>query len=294
MSKTRIVFILVCCLPVLVFAQPTPVVMGSKDKILIGEPFKITLELRAVDRNASIHWKFPDTLRHFEYISFDTADILKREITITSWDSGVWKLENISVVVPSNVNSKPIELKFPAKEIIVEYDTTGSKILNDVKPIIEVDDTGEKWIAYSIITVTLLSLLLLIYLFRKWKTKKAELEIHDSSVTPLDEFMQQVAKLKEKNWASQLDQKINFSELSAAVKRYLQRTLRKPFQQFTTDETAIELQNEVSREKMQLLTQNLRLADAVKFAKYSVPAEECEAVLQQIKSLIQKIDEERK
>ena len=279
-----------CC----VLAQPTPVVSGTKDKIFIGEPLKITLELKAVDRNAPVLWKFPENLLHFEYIGFDTTDLLTRTITITSWDSGIWKLENISVIIPSNVNNKPVELKFPAKEIIVEYDTTGSNILNDVKPIIEVDDAGEKWIGYTILAATLLSLLVLVYLFRKWKTKQTPVFQDVVSDSPLDEFLKTVLLLSTKNWASYSEQKQNFTELNHASKRYLQRTLRKPFLQFTTAEAAPELQNEIAKEKMQLFIRQLRLGDAVKFAKYVVPADECKEALEQTIKLIQQIDRELK
>ena len=153
------------------FAQITPVITSSKEKVLIGEPFKIKLELKAIDRNAIVQWKLPDTIPHFEYVSFDTSDLLKREITVSSFDSGLWAIDNITVIVPSNVNEKQQVLKFPVKEILVEYDTTGSQVLNDVKPIIEVD-ASDKWIGYAVAAAALLSLIILFILFNRWKKKK--------------------------------------------------------------------------------------------------------------------------
>lgn len=275
------------------FAQITPVITSGKEKIFIGEPFKITLELKAIDRNALVQWKLPDSIPHFEYVSFDTTDLLKREITLTSFDSGLWAIDNIEVVVPSNVNDKPLLLKFPAKEILIEYDTTGSRVLNDVKPIIEVDG-GEKWVGYVIAAAALLSLLILILLFRRWKKKKMTVIEEDSAYSPLEDFLRMVEKLKQESWDEQLDQKQNFSELSQSVKRYFERTLRQPFTRVTTDELMISLKPHLLNERLIAAAQALRLADAVKFAKFTAPKEECMNALQQLETIIKKTDTERK
>lgn len=292
MIRNFILLILFVVSAVAGMAQPTPVITGEKDKILIGEPVKFTLELRAVDRNASVRWVFPDSFTHFEYISIDSSDLLKREITITSWDSGVWKLETIRAIVPSNVNGQPTELLFPAKEITVAYDTTGSRIMNDVKPIIEAGDANEHWIGYTIAAITVLSLLALIVLFRKWKTKEAVVFAEDPSVTPLDEFLKAVAGLQQQSWSTQQEQKQQFSILSFSVKRYLQRMIRKPVLQSTTDGVGTLIGHELSREQLLKLLQWLRLTDAVKFAKYRLPEEECAAVVTDVKQWAQQVDEQ--
>ncbi len=275
------------------FAQITPVISSDKEKIYIGEPFKITLELKAIDRNAGVLWKFPDSIPHFEYISFDTSDILKREITITSFDSGLWSIDNIEVVVPSNVNDKPVLLKFPVKEISIEYDTTGSQVLNDVKPIIEVNG-GEKWIGYAVAAAALLSLLLLIILFRRWKKKKIILADEESSYSPLEDFLKTIEKLKQQSWNEQLEQKQHFSELSQALKRYFERSFRQPFSKVTTDELMMDLQPHLLNEQLITITQTLRLADAVKFAKFTAVQEDCMNALTGAETLIKKLDTERK
>ena len=271
------------------FAQITPVITSDKEKIFIGEPFKVTLELKAIDRNAGVQWKFPDSIPHFEYVSFDTSDILKRVITITSFDSGLWSIDNIEVVVPSNVNDKAVLLKFPSKEILIEYDTTGSQVLNDVKPIIEVN-AGEKRIGYAVAAAALLSLLLLIILFRRWKKKKIVIADEDSNYSPLEDFIRTIEKLKQQSWNEQLEQKQNFSELSQAVKRYFERILRQPFSRVTTDELMMDLKPHLLTEQLISITQTLRLADAVKFAKFKASigeSENCKAI---IFAIIEKLD----
>lgn len=291
--KTVLVLLLLVSVHFLM-AQVTPVVTLNKEKILIGETFKISFELKAVERNAKVEWKFPDSLLHFEYISFDTTDSYKKEITVTSWDSGVWNLETISVLVPSSLNGKPQLLKFPAKEIRVEYDTTGSAILNDIKPIIEINDAGEQWIAYIIAGITLISLLVLIYLFLKWKNKKQTVVLHQSNLSPYDEFKEAHNKLKSKNWQTQVEQKTGFTELIFITKRFFERKLQQPYTKYLTDETSVQLLKNLSREDAIQIIQTLRLADAVKFAKYAAPVSSCVEALELTDALLLKLNQQIK
>ncbi|HEX4957075.1 MAG TPA: hypothetical protein VFV46_02770 [Lacibacter sp.] len=274
-------------------AQITPVVSGNKDKILIGEPLTLTFEVKAIDPAAKITWNFPDSIEHFEYLGFDTIDILKREITLTSWDSGVWLLKGISVTVPSNLNDKPQTLEFAPKEIIVAYDTTGSRIMNDIKPIIEVSAMDNPWIAYSIIAAALITLLLLIYLIKSWKAKQITAEAFEPVAGAYEEFMNVLNELKQRTWSTQQEQKAGFSELTAAAKRFLERNYRQPYSKYTTDETIFHLAPVTGRETAAQLTQVMRLADAVKFAKFAAPQQECSNAVLQIEKIVQQIQQQR-
>ncbi len=149
-------------------AQVTAVVTSNKEKIYIGEPFTLKFELKAISSSSAIQWKLPDSIPHFEVIAYDTSDVLTKKITLTSFDSGLWAVDNIEVVVPSNVNDKPQLLKFPAKEILIEYDTTGNQLMNDIKPIVEVN-AGQWFIGLIVAAVALMSLIVLIVLFKRWK-----------------------------------------------------------------------------------------------------------------------------
>ena len=289
------IFIAVVCLlmGVCSIAQVTPVVTASKEKIFIGEPVKLRFELKAISKSASIQWKLPDSIPHFEYIAFDTTDVLKREMTITSFDSGLWAIENIAAVIPSNVNGNEQVVTFPLKEILVEYDTTGNQLLNDVKPIIEVNG-GELWIGIAVLAAAIISLILLIILFRKWKKRKAEAVVEEFAKTALDDFLTTAKRLKEEDWDTQLAQKKNFSELSFAVKRYYERKLHQPFSKLTTDELAMQLKPYVLNETLISIIQMLRLGDAVKFAKFAAAKEECLQTLETMESAIKQSEKELK
>ena len=255
-------------------AQVKAVVLGNKEKILIGEPFTMRFELRAISSSATVQWKLPDSIPHFEIISIDSSNVLIRNITLTSFDSGLWAVENVAALVPSNVNGQPQLLKFSPKEILIEYDTTGNQLLNDIKPIVEVN-AGQWFIGLIVAAVALMSLIVLVVLFKRWKEKKQTVERDESPNTALDDCLRTLEKLKQAQWATQLEQKNNFSELSHAVKRYYERKTRQPFSKLTTDAFVLALKSYVLKDDLIALTQVLRLGDAVKFAKFASPVNEC-------------------
>lgn len=275
-------------------AQITPVVSGSKNKILIGEPLLLTFELKAIERNASVQWRFPDSVDHFEVMQYDTSEVLKRQLTITSWDSGAWNFEGVKVTVPSNVSGKPVTLAFAPVAIQVEYDTTGKAVLNDIKPIIEANQTGERWIAYLVVAVAVLSLLLLIYLFRKWKQKQSTVTAFEPPLGAWEEFEKAIQQLQQAGLGTQQQQKEFFSQLSASARRYAERTLQQPFTKYTTDETQFHLAASAGRDEANAIVQVLRLADAVKFAKFAAPEQDCIAALHRVTTAIQQIHQQQK
>lgn len=274
-------------------AQVTPVVSGSKDKILIGEPLLLTFELKAIDRNAAVQWRFPDSIAHFEIMQFDTADVLKRQLTITSWDSGAWNFEGVKVTVPSNVNGKPTVLAFAPVTIRVEYDTSNAAVLNDIKPIIEADRTGERWIAYLVVAIAVLSLLLLIYLFRRWKRKQPGGIVLEPSSGAWEEFEKAVQQLQQSGLSTQQQQKDFFSQLSFIIRRYTERTFQQPYTKYTTDETQFHLAAAAGRDEAMAVVQVLRLADAVKFARFTAPEQDCTAALYSITAAIKQIHQQK-
>ena len=289
--------LLAICVGIILFAsvqaQVTAVVTSNKDKIYIGEPFTLKFELKAISASSAIQWKLPDSIPHFEVVAYDTSDVLTKKLTLTSFDSGLWAVDQIEVIVPSNVNDKPQLLKFPTKEILIEYDTTGNQLLNDIKPIVEVN-AGQWWIGVIVATAALISLIVLMVLFKKWKQKKEAVVTDDLPNSALDDCMRTLEKLKQSQWTTQLDQKNNFSELSLAVKRYYERKTRKPFTKLTTDELVQELKPYLLNDTVIAVAQILRLGDAVKFARFIAPVSECITALETIAATVKQSEKEFK
>ncbi len=274
-------------------AQVTGVVTANKEKILIGEPFTMRFELRAISSSAAIQWQLPDSIPHFEIISIDSSSVLTRNITLTSFDSGLWAVENVAALVPSNVNGQPQLIKFSPKEILIEYDTTGNQLMNDIKPIVEVN-AGQWFIGMIVAVVALISLIVLVVLFKRWKEKKQTAVTDESPNTALEDCLRTLEKLKQSPWTTQLDQKNNFSELSLAVKRFYERKTRQPFSKLTTDAFVLALKSYVLKDDLIVLTQVLRLGDAVKFAKFAAPVNECVQAIDTIVTTVKQSEKELK
>ncbi|MFY7840487.1 MAG: hypothetical protein ACOVP7_09430 [Lacibacter sp.] len=291
MSQRIIILFFCLMLFMCTHAQVTGVVSGNKEKILIGEPFTMRFELKAISSSAPIQWQLPDSIPHFEVMSIDSSDVLIRKITLTSFDSGLWAVENIAAFVPSNVNGQPQLLKFSPKEILVEYDTTGNQLMNDIKPIVEVN-AGQWWIGIIVAAAALISLIVLIIVFRKWKQAKAAVVIDESPGTALEDVLKKIQQLRKETWSAQLDQKRNFSELSFTVKRYYERKLRVPFTKLTTDDFVLQLKPHLINDRVITLTQSLRLGDAVKFAKFAAAESECVQVLDNLEATVKQSEKE--
>lgn len=274
-------------------AQVTAVVTSNKEKIYIGEPFTLKFELKAISSSSAIQWKLSDSIPHFEVLAYDTSDVLTKKITLTSFDSGLWSVDNIEVVVPSNVNDKPQLLKFPAKEILIEYDTTGNQLLNDIKPIVEVN-AGQWFIGLIVGAVALISLIVLIVLFKRWKEKNQNVVTDESPNTALEDCLRTLEKLKQAQWITQLDQKNNFSELSHAIKRFYERKTRQPFTKLTTDAFVLALKSYLLKDDLIALTPILRLGDAVKFAKFAAPVNECLQAIDTVVTTVKQSEKELK
>ena len=266
-------------------AQPTPVLTTEKTKIFIGEPFRITLELKAVHRSAAVQWIIPDTLEHFEWITMDTTDMLKRTYTLTSWDSGTWKLEPLQVLVPSNVDGKPVKLSFTAAEIRVEYDTTGSNLLNDIKPIEEVKDAGEQWIGFVVTAAALIGLLALWLLFRRRRLLTQSGAAEEDAGSSYDQLRAVIAELRTTDWENPLQQKQALARVQSAFRSYLAQSVGTVVATSTTDQLGVHLQQQLQRPQLLELVQVYRLTDVVLFARFQATVTDCQAVLDTIESV---------
>ncbi len=106
--------------------------------------------------------------------------------------------------------------------------------------------------------------------------------------------MRTLEKLQQAQWTTQLDQKNNFSELSHAVKRFYERKTLQPFSKLTTDAFVLALKSYVLKDDLIALTQVLRLGDAVKFAKFAAPVNECLQVIDTVITTVKQSEKELK
>jgi hypothetical protein len=268
-------------------AQDKTTVKASidKNKILIGEPIKLSVEVN-IPRNEAIRFFTIDSLPHFEFLEkekIDTSDsgnetVLKQIFKITSFDSGHWVIPSFILEKNIATDTIPVDVGFSNFDPNQDY--------HDIKDIIEVNPIEKKNWLWFIITGAILFVLIIIWLLSMRK-KKVVLPAQPV-INPYEEAMKQLDQLRKQN----LPPKQYYSELVDIFRLYIFRKKKILSLQKTTDDLVLQLKSiNLDNEQHSQLAQALRLSDFVKFAKY-VPAKEDDVnVFNTIKNSITNIEQ---
>ncbi|MEP6713567.1 MAG: hypothetical protein ABJA37_14170 [Ferruginibacter sp.] len=265
----------------------------NKKSILIGEQIKYDLIFTLPTQDYTIEFNLPDSFPHFDIISkikSDSVDLkghylVLQRLVLTSFDSGKWpiisfpiKIKNAASDYTLNSDSITIDVGYaPA-------DTSGQ--LRDIKPVMEVFVIDNTWI-YSIIAAVI-GLILLYFIYRYFKRRaKKDKPVFKSSLSPFDEAMQSLKKLKSYNLSIAAEVKEYHSALAEIFKKYYSRKDQRNLLNKTTSDILLKLKENQADVIIPSVAEALRCSDAVKFAKYLPPVGESEKSLEQIKNAIE-------
>lgn len=265
----------------------------DRTTILIGEQLKLNLEA-TVPAGTSFTWFKTDTIPHFDIVdtgkpdsSRDAGnDIYRQQIIITSFDSGSW-------TIPAFVlQSGKKKFRTDTLSINVTYspdDTT--KSYHDIKDIITVENPGNPYIPWIIAAVSVLALAIIIYLLRKKKPAPKLVQQQVSKLSPLDEAMQHLDELRKEDLPRKGEVKQYYTRLNDILRWYVFRKFGFSSLEKTNDELVMQLrQTRLSHPDYTSLAQALRMADFVKFAKYTPAPQEQEEAFQVIKYSISRLE----
>lgn len=272
-------FLFLFSIPVFAFAQQASVKLNP-DKILIGSQTQLTLQLENVQQNSSgiQQWfQLPDTFAHIQVVKRSTIDtftvngntILTQHITITSFDSGSWKIPVLNVVF---LNKQTVILKNTPVLTVLPANISGMKDYNGFTDIIEVPQPAKPFAWWIVASAVLL--ILIVILLVKWVrlNKKRKL----ISVIPLqnkEQVLNAIQQLQKKYPYSMGAHQPLFTALIALCRGFSDAQLQQDTHSFTTDEYMVTVKNKIGSEPVQTAYfQLLRLSDAVKFARY-IPTE---------------------
>ncbi len=264
------------------FAQENPVSIAiDTADIKIGEQIQYKISVNRTGRVI-----FPklqlDSLGKIEVVESLPVDTLKdtyeKRYVLTSFDSGQYTIPKQQVLINNKsfytdsllvsvATVKVDTLKqqmFPIKAIKSE-----PKTFDDYKPML--------WWILLILAIIATALY---FIFRK-KEKKEEVVVF---VAPIQEALQRLKELDEKQLLQQNKIKIYYSELTDIVRTYIEKDIYIPALESTTNEL-IETINDfnessklgISKETIQQLKEVLQSADMVKFAKSQPIVEEIKA-----------------
>ncbi len=271
---------------------------ADKERIVIGEPFRLQLEVTVPD-NAPIAWPGLDSLPHFDWLekgNVDTTSVpglrtYRQSLTVTSFDSGMWAIPRLPFLVAGRKvfsDSIPIAVGYTRIDSLKDF--------HDIKDIIDIPNPFARWIGWIIVATTLLSLALVFLFIRKKKwLKKLVQTFQQPRLAPYEEAMQQLDELHRLHLSDAGAIKTYYSQLGEILRVYLLRRLA--ISSFA--ETSEELIRELRRQQLPLTTfdalaEALRMGDFVKFAKYQPGVSESENHAGAVRTAIKALEDRKK
>jgi hypothetical protein len=273
----------------------------NRQNILIGEPIEYKVQARFPANAYGVTWfNMADSVAHFEVIERYKIDsmqdagmtYLRQTIRLTSFDSGIRTIPSFIVNFQNRSNGSTQSLLTDSIRINVSFSPMDSvKPFHDIKTIIGVKDEWPLWM-WIAAALSLLLLIFLVYYLVKNLRKKKPKPLIKSKLSPLEEALQSLNDVQKQQLLSKGEIKEFYTRLSEIFKRYISRKGNSNLHILTTGEILIKLNEmQVSKESIGLAANNLRMADAVKFAKYVPANNESEETFASTKKVIQQIDQ---
>lgn len=270
-------------------------VKASVDRttILIGEPIKLNLEAW-IPTGTSFKWFTTDSIPHFDIVDPGKQDssrdidnkVYRQQLTITSFDSGSWTIPAFVL----QAGKKRFRTDTFSIAVTFSPDDT-AKGYHDIKDILAVKNPGNAYIPWIIAAVTLLALLGIIYFLRKKKRPAAPVRQQVSKLTPVEEAMQSLNELKKEDLPRKGETKQYYTRLNDILRWYVFRKFSFSSLEKTNEELVMQLkQTNLSHPDYTTLAQALRMADFVKFAKYTPSPEDQEQTFDVIKNSISRLE----
>lgn len=267
----------------------------DREKILLGE--QVTLELKAENINAQvspvISWfSFPDTINHIEVVKRLPVDTVSmngttsyiQSLTLTSFDSGDWKLPPLYAVLQRDDGGRKDTLR--TNEITLEVlpvDVSNLQQYHPMKDIIDVDVQPDYLLMAGIVSGILIVSAVIWFLLKKKKTKPSLQPVAAQSL--FETAMSQLDRLRKENPPAQAF----YNRLDDICRIFIQSQLHVRAMQLTSDELMIQLNVYIQPEARVSFYQLLRLISAVKFAKYQPAEEQKEADIKTAKEAVEHI-----
>lgn len=201
---------------------------------------------------------------------FDAKYKLIKKYGLTQFDSGRYVIPKQKVIIAG----KPFITDSLLVEVAeVAIDTTKQQLF-DIKPMLEVDRPSSDWWKYFLLTLLLLAIAgFLVYWF-VWRKKPLTEEEQIAMLPPYDRAKLALKKLDDSAYLEKSEYKSYYSELTLAIRKYLDEKVYSQALESTTDQLIDRLniltdgnQIDLSKEDIKKLESVLKRADLVKFAK---------------------------
>nr|WP_233450976.1 hypothetical protein [Hanstruepera ponticola] len=253
------------------------------NQIKIGEQITFKIEVSTDTTNLVV---FPEgqTFMPLEVIDSYDVDTTKQDAKfnlikkygLTQFDSGVYTIPRQKLVIGDRTFYTD-SLKVIVNPVVVDTTKQG---LYGIKPIIEVEKGKSNWLRNLLIILLAIGVVVFLIYWFVWRKKPLTEEEKIALLPPYDRAKLALAKLDESNYLEQDEFKAYYSELTLAIRKYLDEKVYDHALESTTDELISRLrllkdgnQIDLSPETIKNLESIFKRADLVKFAK-SAPDKE--------------------
>jgi len=295
--RSGLVFLLVWASFFRVSAQ-APSVSARIDSasILIGDPFHLELEARTPSTGNILWPSLPDTFNHIQVLARGKIDTLssggstlyRQRITLTSFDSGMWKIPGISFPVPgTDTSSWPTTDSILEQVNTVAVDTT--QPFKPIHTIRQVPFSLLDYLSYILAGAILVLLILgLIFWLRKRKKPAVPPPPPPPREKPYETALNALYQLQgEKLWQKG-EVKPYYVRLTDILRVYLENQFSIPAMELTSEELMENIGRvAVVTQQKEVLRDILMTADLVKFAKMQPWAEDHTRCMQQAIDLVE-------
>ena len=258
------------------FSQVTSSVDTTNIKIGEQITFKIQVETDSANIVVFPQAKEFSPLEVIESYPVDTTKIesnklkLIKKYGLTQFDSGTYYIPKQKINIAFNsftTDSVKVEVNN------VKVDTT-KQGLYDIKPLIQVEKPKSNWLKYLLIILGILILVGFLLYWFIWRPKPLTEEEKIALLPPYDRAKLALKKLDESHYLENQQIKDYYSELTFAIRKYLDEKVYDKALESTTDELVTRLnlmkdgnQFDLSNETIKNIESILKRADLVKFAK---------------------------
>jgi hypothetical protein len=263
----------------------------DKDKILLGEQFKLDVKLTIPQGVKITDWpSIPDSVNHLEVVGRSAIDSIKQgnkvlftqQFIMTGFDSGHWVIPPLTAMV----NGK--EIKSASTAIDVQNIKLTGNDYNDIKEIIEVEPPGLNWKTILLYGLGILLIAALVYYWWMKRKSKTQQTKPISKATAYEEAIKAMAILKQDQLVQKGEVKKYYSRLYDIYRVYIGAVSGKNMMLLTTDDILLDMKELMNGQLFSQTAEVMRISDAVKFAKY-VPAQD--DALRSMEQIRQTIDE---
>mgnify|MGYP000132605047 FL=1 len=261
--------------PFISFSQVKASIDSTSIKIGQQITYKIEVETDTVN---SVVFPVGQSFMPLEMIEAYKTDTTKQQdkytlikkYGLTQFDSGRYVIPKQKVIIAGKQYITD-SLLVNVNNIVV--DTTKQK-LYDIKPMIAVQKPASDWWKYLLLGILILSLIGFVIYWFVWHKKPLTEEEQIALLPPYDRAKLALQKLDESNYLAYDKYKEYYSELTLAIRKYLDEKVYDRALESTTDEliTRLEIlsdgnQIELTKDHIKKIESVLKRADLVKFAK---------------------------